>query len=73
METSVTSEEVRTRRQNAKIRQDRLARKLGWNSETIIDIDRGRIQVSEHTLRQMDSAIDQIIHEENQQREGVKA
>ena len=67
--------EVQNKRKEANIRQDTLARKLGWNSETIVDIERGRIQVSEHTLRQMDSAIDKIIREGagEEKREGVMA
>lgn len=56
----MTASEVMIKRRGLGIRQDDLADKLGWNTETITDIERGRIQVSEHTLRQMDSAIDEI-------------
>lgn len=57
----MTVSELQIKRKENGIRQDALARQLGWNAETIIDIERGRVQVSEHTLRQIDSGIEMVI------------
>ncbi len=67
----MTVAEVLMKRKSAGIRQDVLALSLKWNRETLIDIERGRVEVSEHTLRQINSAIDQI--ERQKQGEEVMA
>lgn len=66
----MTAAELAMKRKGANIRQDALARKLGWNAESVIDIERGRVEVTDQTLCRMDEAIEQAKLEK---REGVMA
>jgi len=58
----MTGSELRMKRIEARIsRQDELAAELGWNTETITDIERGRLGVDVETAEKIKGAIARIV------------
>ncbi|MCW3050860.1 MAG: hypothetical protein JWN14_30 [Chthonomonadales bacterium] len=62
--------ELRLRRLAAGIKtQIQLAKELGWSTETIVDIERGRLGVDEETEEQIDEAIARIVDRREKEEE----
>lgn len=61
----MTVGEVFMKRKRAGLRQRELTQKLRWNTETLVDIERERLTVTEDTLGQISDAIDSLVQEKS--------
>ncbi len=61
----MTIGDLQIKRKSLDIRQDALARRLGWNRETLIDFERGRVK--EDPLRQINDALEELKSEKREE------